>query len=176
MRQILLAGLLIAAGAAHAETRAYGHFGVGIGGDRLATIRLEDGLQDDLRAGTGFALNLGIVHHFDRLPFSLQAGAGYFARITSARNSRARFSRYPLEVLAFWNNGQHRFGGGVVHHMSPTLDLDNLGGAVNFDAATGVALEYGYKYFSVRYTDIEYSAGDAEADGRSVGVYFSLGY
>lgn len=176
MRSILALLLVIATGAAHAETRPYGHFGVGLGGDRLATIQLEDGLQDDLRAGTGFAINLGIVHHFDDRPFSLQTGVGYFARITSAWDSRARFSRYPLEVLAFWNNGTHRFGGGVVHHMSPTLDLDNLGGKLNFDAATGAALEYGYKYFSVRYTDIEYSSGDVEVDGRSVGVYFSIGY
>lgn len=176
MRLVLLTALLLAAGAAHAETRMYGHVAVAFGGERLATIELEDGTRDDLRAGTGFAINLGLVHHFEEAPFSLQAGAGYFARITAAVDSRARFSRYPLEVLGFWNNGDHRFGGGLVHHMSPTLDLDNLGGKVSFDAATGLALEYGYKFFSVRYTAIDYSCGGADIDGDSIGAYFSAGY
>lgn len=176
MRTIISIGLLLAAGVAQAETNLYGHFGVAFGGERLVTVEFEDGSDEDLRAGSGFALNLGLVHHIEDSPFSLQTGIGYFTHTTSAANSNARFSRYPLEVLGFWNNGDHRFGGGLVHHMSPTLNLDNLGGKVSFDAASGFALEYGYRFFSVRYTTIDYSYGGFDIGGESIGAYLSMGY
>jgi len=178
MRKVLVL-LAVLAVPAHADTRFLASLGFAHGGDKLATVGFTDGSSQTLRAGSGIALNAGFVHHFDNA--SIQASLGYLVEDTSATNSNIRFSRYPLEVLGFWRNGDHRFGGGLVHHFSPTFDLDNLGsGKLDFDDATGFALEYGWRFISVRYTTIEYSfdavTGTEKFDGDGIGVYLTYGF
>lgn len=175
-RYVFAFGLLLLTGTATADTEFLAGVGIGFGGDELATVSFTDGSDQDLRAGSGFAFNLGLVHHFEDSPYSLQATTGYFVHDTSAENTNARFSRYPIEVLGFWRRDEHRLGGGIVHHMSPTLDMDNLGGTFDFDDATGFVLEYGYSYFSIRYTSLEYSIGSAEVDGSGIGIFANIGY
>lgn len=160
----------------HAETELYAGFGLAYGGDELATITFIDESEEELLAGSGYTTAIGIVKHFEDSPLSIQGTLGYFTDETSARNSRARFSRYPIEVLAVFRNENHRFGGGLTHHLSPTLNMDNLGGKFNFDSATGFVVEYGYRYFSVRYTSLSYSAGDFDIDGSGIGVFAEMGF
>lgn len=173
-----LFALLLLAGPAQADTRFLFSVGYNHGGDSLATIVFVGGYAEAIRAGSGASINAGAVHHFDGTPWSLQATAGYLIEDTSARNSRARFSRYPIEVLGFWRQGHHRFGGGLAWHLSPTLDMDNLGGTVDFDDAVGLVAEYGYGAFSIRYTFIDYSPDgfNGKADGNGLGIYVSSGF
>lgn len=177
-RSILAALLLVFGGAAQAEPRFFGSVGYNYGGDDLATVIFTDGTSQTIKAGSGLALNLGVVHDFGGTAFALQSSFGYLVENTSAANSNARFSRYPLEVIGFWRQGEHRFGAGLVSHLSPTLDLDNLGGTLDFDNASGVVFEYGYGMFSVRYTDIDYgiSGYSGSVDGSGMGIYFSTAF
>src|SRR5690606_325816 len=173
--------LMFAALPVQADTRFLAGLGFAHGGDKLTTVEFTDGSSETLRAGSGIAFNAGVVHHFIDAPFSIQASFGYLLEDTAASNSNIRFSRDPLEVLGCWRNGDHRCGGGLVHHFSPTFDMDNLGpGKVEFDDATGFALEYGWRFISVRYTGIEYSFdtpfGSAKVDGNGLGVYLTYGF
>lgn len=155
-------------------------FGMGYasGGDDLAEIIFTNGESQSLTAGSGFAIYAGLFNVFDNQPLALQATIGYLVDDTAASDTNARMSRYPLDVILFYRNGRHRFGGGVTYHMSPTLDLDNLGGKIDFDNATGYLLEYGYSMFSVRYTDIDYSVSgfSGSVDGSSIGLHLTFNF
>ena len=58
-----------------------------------------------------------------------------------------RFDRYPLELIPFYNFGDHRLGAGISHHLSAELELEDfLGPDVEFDDATGWLVEYDYSF------------------------------
>lgn len=128
------------------------------GGDELATISFTNGDSQDIKAGSGVYLGGGFLHNFAAVPVSVQVTLGYFVADTAATNTQARFSRYPLDAMVFYRNAGHRFGAGLTYHLSPTLDLDQLGGTYKFENAQGLVLEYGYKWFGIRYTTIDYEA------------------
>lgn len=176
MKRIAIMLCLLFASGVNAETELYAGFGLSYGGDKLATITFTDETDEDLLAGSGYSMAIGFVRHLEDSPFSVQASIGYLVDETSAQDSRARFSRYPLEVLTVFRNGDHRFGGGLTHHLSPALNLDNLGGKIDFDSATGLVLEYGYRYFSFRYTNLSYSVGGADIDGSGIGIFVETGF
>lgn len=167
---------LLSASVCYAETEPYVGFGLAYGGDKLATITFTDESDEDLLAGAGYTMAIGVVKNFEDSPLAIQGTVGYFVDETSARNSRARFSRYPIEVLAVYRDGNHRFGGGLTHHLSPTLNMDNLGEKFDFDSATGFVMEYGYRYFSVRYTRLSYSIGNSDIDGSGIGIFAEMGF
>lgn len=179
MKRLLIMGVLLAMSAgAQAEVGFFGSVGYNHGGDDLATIIFTDGSSQTIKAGSGLALNLGLVHDFGGTSFALQSTIGYLVENTSAANTNARFSRYPVEVTGFWRQADHRFGAGLVNHFSPTLDLDNLGGTLDFDRASGFVIEYGYRMFSMRYTSIEYSVSGYSGgiDGSGIGIFYSTGF
>lgn len=170
-------GLLLAGTQATGATHFHANLAYAYGGDELATVYFTDGSNQSLRAGSGFSFNLGAAHSFTDSPFSMRLTLGYQADSTTATNSNARFSRYPLELLGFWHHDVHRLGGGLTRHFSPSLDLDNLGGRIDFEDAGGFLLEYGYEFspgagFAIRYTTIDYTADGftGEVDGNSLGV------
>ncbi|HEX6928317.1 MAG TPA: hypothetical protein VF267_03635 [Gammaproteobacteria bacterium] len=152
--------------------------GVAGGGDDLADISFDDGSSQTLKAGNGVAYYVGFLKTFENQALALQGTVGYLVDETTAVNSRARMSRYPVDLILFYRNGKHRFGGGLTHHLSPSLDLDNLGGRIDFENATGFLLEYGYWIFSVRYTGIDYTVDGSggSIDGSSLGVHLTLNY
>lgn len=161
-----------------AETRLTFVAGLAEGGDELATVFFSGGGSEDIKAGSGIYLNGGFMHSFADSPFDLQMTLGYFIENTSATNTQARFSRYPLDAMAFYRNGEHRIGAGLTYHMSPKLDLDQLGGTVTFENTNGFVLEYGYNWFGVRYTAIDYDTEEFSytADGNNISVLFNLGF
>jgi hypothetical protein len=136
------------------------------GGDELATVILEDDEGDlsseDITAGGGLSFSVGFNHHFTE-NFSAQASYGYKEEAVRADNGSSTFKRNTLDILAFFEPGNWRLGGGFTNEMSPKLHVKFLDLDYNFDDANGRVLEVGYKFtdffiFAVRHTMIDYDA------------------
>lgn len=156
---------------AYAEVKTSGIVGGGLafGGDAIISdIEFEDGSTDDVDAGEGFWLDVGM--RFDFTTWALKGTVGYKAGGTFASNGDATFSRVPITFIASYNNNGHYFGGGLTHELNPTLDVDlpYLSGRADFDNATGLVLEYENNYdrwsWGIRYTNIDYSHSDSNMD------------
>ena len=115
---------------------------------------------------------------------------GYHFDEVSADNGDITFERYPLELIPFYNFRNHRIGAGLSYHLSPELDLKELGGSkVEFDDALGWLIEYDYSFsgwrsggfvLGARYLWIDYQVekvddrrvpGCFEFDGNHVGIH-----
>lgn len=163
-----------------AETKTTGIVGGGFafGGDAIVEdIQFEDGSTDDVDAGEGIWIDLGM--RFDFSSWALKSTIGYKSGGTFASNGDATLSRIPLTFIASYNNNGHYFGGGFTHELNPTLDLDlpYFNGSADFDNTTGLVIEYENNYdrwaWGIRYTDIEYSHSDSsmEYDGSNIGAF-----
>lgn len=150
--------------------------GLTFGGDDFLDVEFEDGRSEELTAGGLLDLKAGIRYQQEGSPLVIQSTIGYHFDSVDAENGDADFTRYPLDLLAFYANDKHLFGGGITHHMNPKLDINfgSLGfdGSAKLDDETGFVLEYNYKVsdkFSaaVRYVDISYE----EVDGSHGGIY-----
>ena len=155
--------------------------GLTFGGDDWLDVEYVDGHSDDLTAGGLLDLKVGFRYQQEDSPLVFQSTIGYHFDSVEATNGDADFTRYPLDILAFYANGKHLFGGGITHHMNPKLDIDmsalGFDGSAKLDDETGFVLEYNYKVnerFSaaVRYVDISYV--DSEVDGSHGGIYAYL--
>jgi hypothetical protein len=143
------------------------------GGDDVATVYFEDDSSQDLKAGQGLAISLGgWFRPIESSAFEIQASVGYKFSTTAASNADIGMQRMlvQLEGLYRWPNGFYA-GGGLMQHMSPKLDGDGFFPNVDFDDATGINVEVGWKWISLHYTDITYSSpGFEDVDGSAFGV------
>ena len=72
---------------------------------------------------------------------------GYHTDAVGDYNDDITFDRYPLELIPFYNFSNHRIGAGLSYHLSPELDLKEIGGPkVEFDDALGWLVEYDYSF------------------------------
>ena len=168
-------------------------FGLTFGGDELAEVEVyndyfEESYDEDIRAGELATLTAGIVVYFPTPSWSLQGSIGYHVDDVST-DDEIRFDRYPLELIPFYNFGNHRLGAGISHHFSPELELEDfLGPDVEFDDATGWLVEYDYSFpgweeggfvLGIRYLWIDYEAdringlpaAGSDVDGNHVGIH-----
>lgn len=192
-KNLMVIPLLVIALDAAAETAAVGDGlggrfmltgGLTTGGDKIATIEYEDGDDADIRAGGEFLLGLGVDYRFTP-NWEFQLTLNYQVERENADNGDASFHRTPVELLGFYSQGPHRFGGGLTYHMNPEFETDfddfDENVSIDFDDALGWVLEYDY-FFSesaslgVRYTDIEYTAPSfsEKIDGSYVGLMFNV--
>ena len=136
----------------------------------------EDDDSQNVKAGQGMAISMG----------------GYFRPIASspsksrpawATSSRPRRRRMPTSawnapccssgVSHRWPNGFY-LGGGLVQHMSPTVDGDGFFEDIDFDDATGFNLEVGWRWIALHYTDMTYESDLYEdVDASHFGVRFT---
>ena len=187
MKRTLFAGMvalpmLAMLNLAHAEsipaqTHMVGTFGITYGGDKLATVHYTNGDDQDIHGGGLLLFGLGVDHQFGN-QWELQATLNYLFDTSHAENGDVTFSRWPLDVLAFYRNGPHRIGGGITYHMNPTFDADTpaVNFTVDFDDAVGGIIEYDYFFtenvsLGVRGTLIDYkSDGNESISGNSIGL------
>lgn len=172
MKKILLACVVaIASLSAQAQVRApsplsiVAGIGVTAGGDKLATVYYRRGDDIDIRAGSGLQLHGGLQYRVSQ-EFALQATAGVHTMAASARNGDADFTRFPVEVLAYYYPANSfRLGGGARFVYSPELDgsgvASNIG--AKFKDARGLVLEgewlWGRNFgVKLRYVREEYEA------------------
>ncbi|MBO6753528.1 MULTISPECIES: hypothetical protein [Spongiibacter] len=151
------------------------------GGDDLAKVQFKNASSEKIKAGSLLMLGGGVLIQPRGSAFSYQLTANYHFDSITAKNGDASFDRFPLEALVFYNNGQHRFGVGVSHHLSPEVEFDFDDFAketVEFDDATGFVVEYNYEiservWLGLRHTSITYEVSDingAEVDGDHFGL------
>ena len=169
-------------------------FGLTHGGDELAEVEVKydgDRHDEDLRAGELITVSGGIVVYFPQPAWSLQTSIGYHTDSVGDYDDDITFERYPLELIPFYNFNKHRIGAGLSYHLSPELDLKEIGGPkVKFDDALGWLVEYDYSFsgwekggfvLGVRYMWIDYevdkvgsfSVSGAEVDGNHVGIHIN---
>lgn len=156
--------------------------GLTFGGDTLATVTLSSAFGDedqDIKAGGLVHLYGGVEYRLgDRV--SLQATVGYHVDNSSGSNASLRFSRVPVDVLAYYHlNDKVRLGGGVQIANGPELkgsgDFSNV--RVEFDNSTAAVLEGEYLFSpkfgaKLRYVNHDYKVknSNVEVDGSHVGV------
>ncbi|MGB5259830.1 MAG: hypothetical protein WBO34_04830 [Gammaproteobacteria bacterium] len=151
---VLGTAAVVAAAANEPENGSQMKWFVGLGltngGDELAEVQLinnGDSHDEDLRAGELITIAAGIVVYFPLPSWSLQASIGYHADEVGDYNDDIKFDRYPLELIPFYNFRNHRLGAGLSYHLSPELNLKDIGGPkVEFDDALGWLVEYDYSF------------------------------
>jgi hypothetical protein len=146
------------------------------GGDDLATVNFRNGDSQDVKAGQGVSVSGGL--HFrpsDNTPFDVQALIGYKYVTTAASNADINVSRVVLQLLGDYQfpNGVY-LGGGLVRHNGTKLDGDGFFRNIEFDDATGFAIESGWCWVGLRYTHIKYeNRFISNVDGSNVGLRFN---
>lgn len=175
------------------QLKWFAGFGLTHGGDELAEVELyydDDSHHDeDLRGGELITVAAGIVIYMPQPSWSLQTSIGYHTDSVGSYDDDITFDRYPLELIPFYNFGNHRIGAGLSYHLSPELDLKEIGGPkVEFDDALGWLAEYDYSFsgwenggvvLGVRYLWIDYEVdkinnvrtSGIDVDGNHVGIH-----
>jgi opacity protein-like surface antigen len=160
------------------------------GGDNLATVYYNHGGSRDIRAGGLVHLAAGVLWQPEDAPFSWQLTYGYHFDDASDSNTTTRFSRYPLEVLGFYNGvSRWRFGGGLRFVNSAQFKDDYNGIDLRFGNTTGVVAEIGYNFgralwLSGRLVAEKYSPKSlngvpvqgSDVNGDHAGIYFTAGF
>jgi hypothetical protein len=152
------------------------------GGDELAEVQLyyDDGdtSTKSIDAG-GFTYFYGGMQ-FDTPVFPMRFTLGYFTDSVDASNGSVSFSRIPLELLGIHTTGPHTMGMGLTYHLSPELDMSDVGlGSYDADNALGLVLMYEYTFennlaVGVRYTNISYDFDGIDVDGNNLGILLEM--
>ena len=132
--------------------------GVTYGGDKLASANFADGSSQNIRAGNLAQFYGGLEWRINR---DIQTAVSFGYQVDSADTyyGSLRFSRYPLEMLAYYRIHPYwRIGGGLRVVFSP--DLSGSGNASflreSFDTAYSPVIEL--EYLASRYHGIKFRA------------------
>jgi hypothetical protein len=192
MNKIALAVALTIAslGAAHAQgtapapqknTRFFVQMGFTGGGDKIANVEYTDGTDGDVTFGSLIQLGAGVDYRFNE-SFSMQASINDHISSEGADNGAIRFTRFPMELIGYYNvTPQWRVGGGVRYVSGAKIksrgvaasfgngDFDNaIGGIVEAEYAMGDRVGIKLRYVSEKY---QLSGTNAKASGNHVGVF-----
>ena len=159
--------------------------GLSAGGDKIATKTHLIGGTDTLYAGDAVFFDLGVQHNFADTDWSAKITGGLDLGLLGASDSDSAFIRNPLDILALYNRGNHHIGFGVTEHFGPRLDMRGNGPNVDFSNAMGFILQYQYRFFGVRYANINYKlsspctgscsiTGTGSVSGSSLGIFFDF--
>ena len=109
------------------------------GGDRLFTGKYTDGTKVDITAGGTLALNFGLYR---------KIGSAFDLQTTLATNGNASFTRFPLEVMGFYQlNDDYRLGAGARKSLSAKLCTSGVATyqpSLEFNASLGSVVELQY--------------------------------
>ena len=145
------------------------------GGDVLVTLLFEDGSEQELLAGQGGTLSLGLDYRLPRYPqIGVRTTAGVKFTSNASENADISFLRFPIEVVgSYYLPREWRVGAGLAYHTGVSLNGDGFVSDVDFDPAAGATLELGWKWVALTYTALDYSANGGSLDGSAIGVSFS---
>lgn len=139
--------------------------GVSFGGAEAEPLAY-DPIDEDVDLGGPMYLGVGADYSFNNNRFSLQTlVASQFDSIDANNGDASLFDRTSVDVLAFYNAGQHRWGVGVTQHFSPHFQTAQpIEGEVTnrFKDSTGFIVEYNYRVSAkittgARFTFIDYT-------------------
>lgn len=203
MRRILAVALAL--GAAHFSAMAEDTTGWGLrpfigagytwGGDTMQRWTLtpqgsstDDGYIEDVSAGAGLDLRVGLSYRLGQLPLSVQVSVAHHIDQVSGLTGRGYFRRMPAELVLQWHASDRlRIGMGVRRSLDATLRASGgtCGGSPCVDyrlemkSSTGVILEgewmmmpnWGLK---ARYVHEDYRFKDAPNLIKYEGDHFGL--
>ena len=141
---------VILSSAAFAQESPWQYLGgiqVSGGGDHLFLGKYSDGTKVDVTAGGGLLVNLGVNHKFNS-SLNLQTTLGIHTDGTLATNGNASFTRFPLEVMSFYQfNDQYRIGAGARKSLAAKLSTSGVATyqpSAEFNASVGQVIELQY--------------------------------
>ncbi len=156
--------------------------GADFGGETLATVTFTNGSSESIKANEGFYIGGGASFLLDSKDIEIETTLSIkYTSAGSGTNQEVTWTRFPLEVLAFYRMPKFRLGGGLTYHLSPKLKasgtLANF--SVNVDDAAGAVLQADYfltRKFTLggRYTILEYKANGVPAKSNGVGITFGF--
>ena len=185
LRSFTTLALAIAAAAplgSHAvDVRPVFKGGADFGGETIATATFTNGSQKSIKANEGAYIGGGASILLDSKDIEIEATLSYKYTSITASNGDVTWTRFPLEVLAFYRMPKFRLGGGLTYHLSPTLKASGAAGNFNVtvDDALGAVLQADYLLtpkFTLggRYTILEYKANGVPAKSDGVGITFGF--
>jgi len=154
--------------------------GYDTGGDKIVTVTFTNGETDSLRANEGFYVGGGISVLNDSKDIELQGTLSIKYSNISANNGDVSFTRYPLDLLAFYRMQNFRVGGGLTYVISPKVSGSGVAGNINatFDNAAGVVVQGDYLLgrvaIGLRYTGLDYKVAGTTVKSNGVGVTFGF--
>lgn len=149
------------------------------GGDDVATVFYTNGDSQDVQAGQGVTVAIG--GHFrpaETSPFELRATVGYKFVSTMASNADIGMDRVTWKLIgSVRNENGFWIGAGPVRHTNIQFDAAGLGPNVSFDDATGVAVEAGWRFLALSYTNIDYiDEFGGSYDASNIGLLATWGF
>ena len=141
---------VILSSAAFAQESPWQYMGgiqVSGGGDHLFLGKYSDGTKVDVTAGGGLLVNLGVNHKFNS-SLNLQTTLGIHTDGTLGTNGNASFTRFPLEVMGFYQlNDDYRLGAGARKSLGAKLGTSGVATyqpSLEFNASVGQVIELQY--------------------------------
>jgi len=153
--------------------------GVTGGGDTVFRVA-----EEDLQAGGSWYVAMGFTVEPAPDDFFVQTTFGY--RYGSAGDDwtmqRGSVSAAPVDLIGFFRSGPWRLGAGLSYHYKPRFKScasPALCRVQYFDDALGMTFEIDYQtpgrpFFGLRYTAIDYLAGQRTIDASHIGVFFGF--
>jgi len=153
--------------------------GLLFGGDKLAERQYVLGGTDSVYAGKSLFVDVGVLHDFADSDWALKGTLGIQSGFSAGFGSDISFTRYPIDLVALYNLGNQHFGGGFTYHADPKFNGNGHAPDVTFKDPLGVVLEYQYRIFGIRYTNIRYQVagpctGRCSYDGSTLGLFFNF--
>jgi hypothetical protein len=147
--------------------------GVTFGGDTLATASYTNGSSQNITAGGGMMLYGGMDYRLNDA-ISLQGTLGYhFDDTKAATNGSLKFTRIPLDLLAYYHvNDNIRIGGGVRYVNSPELKGSGVASGINgsFDNTVGLVIEGEYLFKQRFGIKLRHVSENYRSSGSSVSI------
>jgi hypothetical protein len=181
---IISAGLLALCSSAQAlDVRGMGKFGYDFGGDTLLTFIYTDGSTSSIKANEGLYFGGGVALVSEDKTITTEVTLSWKQDAVIAANADGTFTRYPLDVLVFYNMQQVRFGGGLTYHLNPKVKTSGFVNdlSVTFDNAVGLVLGADYRlnqnaFLGLRYTSLEYSKNGLTAKSNGAGIVLGASF
>lgn len=171
-----------------------GTLGFGYGGDELIADSSEEDweLESGIHAGGASSIKLGMTFlPLDSSPnFELQVTLGwkaeslhdYLPGIFHIFNAGdARFARYPVDVIAFYNFHTLRCGTGLTYHINPKLSGGKVPSELDgdFDNAFGGMLQVDYLLrnlylVGINYEIIKYKSATGSYNGNNISMFMGI--
>lgn len=171
MKQLTgIAVFLSMAASAHAwQAKPYVNMDLQFGGDTLLYIQYTDGTDQEIKAGNGIVFNGGALVDTPVTGLQLRSTIGYKYSTSQATNVDIAKTAVPIEAGIRYQNAEGIFlEGGLVHHLSPTLSVDD--DEVEFESGPGLNVKAGWRFISVGYSQMTYESNGEEFDASSFNI------
>jgi hypothetical protein len=150
--------------------------GLDYGGDPVATVTYEDNSYQEITGGEGLAFGVGgEIRPSAGSPFAVRGTVGFKYNMSNATNASITLTRIPIRLIASYEVSPGvTMGGGLVHHTAVKFNGDHIGPDMEFDDATGAAVELAWNGIGLAYTSMRYTDEDGvEYDASNIGFIFT---